>query len=1807
MKKFDNLAENGTEKAFRRGYTVPEGGVNVAWAKAPSMSPKNNTIIVDTSRISGENANISTKSQKLAYSNGLGILEDEDGNQVWDEEYPIISDMFSPQQTATYGDEFVDDDVLPYVHVSRYFHVDFVGISIGGLIEHNSGEIRVMDKNGSDYVYPDGRKKYKTFITPILDAGYSAGSREAPYRVYVFLDMNPLADELYLTYNKVELTKTGALRNQSIDHKETINPRPYYEYVPEESDVLDHTMGLQKIYSSKPVNLKEKALNLPQNNYQGWRLHVPRKAIPDPRIFQLFRWRLACEFVKPTSSTNTPATGDFGTTAFVKAGVIVPSKGTHQSTRANYLFYQLNQSDYNFTNIKFINPIKNPDISYDAEAQKQASYWHVDIETVTLEEISKFDILIWAPSSTDVTLTQYLPKIEHFTENAGGTLIFETSGFTNVTAGLSGFTFSPRLPNPVAPASTDNVTASTQRLYDATADDPNDDFSSYGMWKTWPPNVSDILTNYQDTGSILSDAGPIGGWNLTDAEKVDITAYNEIPNMRMQYIASYPSPYRPVTEASRVSDSLYKPTMVHRKFASGGNMFISTAGLFEDHLFEPSGDMIMRTMNIASFNELNNTWRMMFDAITSSFVAAAELKLRFNTFMLSTVFRPSPEPADDTTGLITATDADRQSLTIYTDWFSSWVIKAGDGILTDAEINEFNFVLQTVGPTGLEPVWQRILDPKTVGQLINQKLQEMDPYNNNSTIQSFAGATRRYMMMVTNPNVEVLDSTNLEDTSLVTAWTKAYSPPFVIPYYKGPYKIRDEMVAGTGVGNGRRIYPPKSFAMQAKATYLNSASLASEVTAKVKLTAEVRRLLQVDDPLATRQVWIPGVSTTNTVMADTVLHWTANGLQTFSNPYQHQYPHAKPNGIDTWADTHYYSYRTNNWPYWGRFGTLSVNGGDRGQDVVGVQKVMNQCVFYGWIAGPYLKEDGFFGSVTGAKVRAFQVWKKAMYIDGIVDAETFSLIGFTLAGLNEIPGWRASVAGTLLDTWAGDAAWFIPLQRMSDDQPISAIARQSWYSNGPSIISQGFHLKFNPTDRFANTDGTFNIYQVNILPWFNNQVLDWMDLTTADSIAGYTFTAGYPGALAGKFANDMQWITVPLAERKAKGVIFRMSSSKAAGFGGTGRVIGIRDVAVYARRQFTTTGSTAGYWVEETYDPGTVRTIEKTDIVEYEATLTFRAGQKITINPMDALGPRLAAIMADEPEGTLSSQTVSSIKWKTDLVTWPNDASLASYFDVTFTEYDTQYLDRNEAHFVFNGYGLTVTPGNYIAGPAIGEGAVSYYTKTENGLVDPYPQKYGWVAKDDGIKLICNANGTPYGFPVSLPSQSATNVHFANYILDADNVDQTTYVGFYDNARKEWVTNAAGEPRITYYDYVRRGPNNMYLAAMTTYELDVTSNLPNSSATIQRPFKWAMPIYGVTTGVNSKIQLLPLNPDLSNTHIWPIPVKTGSFSQSIKIRPKSQGGLTGIMKDYQGAVVNASYGIPESLNGPWSKLYGRPYLDIEDETPLIMDDDAVQVRQYPILTVQEPTATPGLADPWMPVFTVWIRQTLASPWVEVPISDIRDYDLYRGIIYFNTNLPSNDARLVKVSYTSESRVYNLKFDGTNRLNLNPYINSKPEWTNKPLYIYMLPEYVTDANYALIASTVQTRTLRMTTDPALFSPTQAAYEPLAVLLGVVYITTAFKVEDLSILDTRRRGGGATTAYSDEELIHATPESEHYLDVTPLGATTYQKGGFVIIRLPEAVATAFTRQEIINAVERNIAVGVRYKLEKLTGGDLYQGEW
>jgi hypothetical protein len=106
--KFNLDIDNVDQKKIRKVNNMPidESSTALAWFNSKPVTPANNISITDLSNFIPENSyssdinaiNLSAKN-KLVFTNELGVLEDSDGNTVFDSDDISISDFFLNEKT----------------------------------------------------------------------------------------------------------------------------------------------------------------------------------------------------------------------------------------------------------------------------------------------------------------------------------------------------------------------------------------------------------------------------------------------------------------------------------------------------------------------------------------------------------------------------------------------------------------------------------------------------------------------------------------------------------------------------------------------------------------------------------------------------------------------------------------------------------------------------------------------------------------------------------------------------------------------------------------------------------------------------------------------------------------------------------------------------------------------------------------------------------------------------------------------------------------------------------------------------------------------------------------------------------------------------------------------------------------------------------------------------------------------------------------------------------------------------------------------------------------------------------------------------------------------------------------------------------------------------------------------------------------------------------------------------------------------------------------------------------------------------
>ena len=377
----------------------------------------------------------------------------------------------------------------------------------------------------------------------------------------------------------------------------------------------------------------------------------------------------------------------------------------------------------------------------------------------------------------------------------------------------------------------------------------------------------------------------------------------------------------------------------------------------------------------------------------------------------------------------------------------------------------------------------------------------------------------------------------------------------------------------------------------------------------------------------------------------------------------------------------------------------------------------------------------------------------------------------------------------------------------------------------------------------------------------------------------------------------------------------------------------------------------------------------------------------------------------------------------------------------------------------------------------------------------------------------------------------------------------------------------------------------------------------------------AYPIYNVSMKSQNKIQVLEIPADLDKKEPWPIYVSSGSFTKNVRlsmVRPK------GWMAKYNNQTLTAKYDT-SNLNGiSSSKVFGKGYYDVIDETPIVNNTRSITLRRKGVVTVHESSYDlVRFASSFRQILKVYTREDINSAWEQVPYSYIKDINSKTGIVEFLSPIISSNPMLTKVDYT-------IKLIGTGVLQsqgveipTNPFLNKESVKVNKPLYIYLKPKLVykdsrtsSDGDYSiqvvekvLVEEYYEDSVVNFTYNNNIFNSNDISeYDPFALLIGIVYVINTFDDNNFNFKDLRIKGGGITANAFTNDVIDSINESSSYWDVYPALGEAYPKAGYVIIKIPSLVRKNFINpDEVYDIVKRNITAGVVFELQDMEGND------
>lgn len=414
MKAFENKTNTGTEPAVKKGSSLPEDAVNIGYFSSQEITPEKHLLVTDLSSSIPENnsASFASEVDTIMYADEFGVLRyaktNSEAGQIAGS--PIVNSphvslsnklMNFTQNEINYNFtgrelEFESQFFVHSYYVSNHFVLLSSNVSEYSGIERSSElrnpsqyNIKVVDQSGRE----DESVKYKVLLEKYSNssrvptmAGTDYESLDL-YRVIVLLEKAD-PENLYLVYDKYEKDEDNVPYNPFFGYKEKINAVSYFNYVAEESEVIDPSSEQKRVYSTQLFSYKENELLKTRISNDGWKVYTPKKAIQDPRTFQSFNWRLIAKINYDFSQTRNIYSND--ERPVINVGVLY--SGSTSEARNAYVFNNMQESVFNIQNYIFRNPNAQPGLN-----ESEKNYWLVDIDNLT-NSYNGYDLLVWTPT-----------------------------------------------------------------------------------------------------------------------------------------------------------------------------------------------------------------------------------------------------------------------------------------------------------------------------------------------------------------------------------------------------------------------------------------------------------------------------------------------------------------------------------------------------------------------------------------------------------------------------------------------------------------------------------------------------------------------------------------------------------------------------------------------------------------------------------------------------------------------------------------------------------------------------------------------------------------------------------------------------------------------------------------------------------------------------------------------------------------------------------------------------------------------------------------------------------------------------------------------------------------------------------------------------------------------------------------------------------------------------------------------------------------------------------------------------------------
>lgn len=1801
MQLFENETISGAEKAIKIGTRVVSGDVNLAWFTSEEIKPSNSISIVDSSSAIAENfiTDVSSNEPHMAYADELGFLRTVDGKYNLPTNNLTISNLFLSKPTFTERVSIANIDAKDYVHymyVSRFFLPSQAGLNIISrrqFVEYDklkSLAIKVIDSSNKEYIDPSNNKrKYRILLEP-FKTDSNINNTELPYRIIVLLDHDQPSG-LKLVYDKVECDEDGNMFNLETQYTESINAVQYFEEVPEESFVIDENYYDKEHFSIKKSEQKYSDVFSTNINHSGYQVIAPTKAINDYRVFEVFNWRLIARssvninFDQINYGQELDAAGNV-IQRTVKVGVLYSSAmGQIQNSVINpYIFLRLQNSPFNLSKYSFINPLQQNTIN-----TNEANYWKVDIDNI--DDLSQFDILAWSPTFS--ITANHKSKLDSFIR-ANGTLILDMSS-TSADATI----INPQLavdynliPSAYIDMIEDSVVVDYRKNGGWTLVDQIFEKPYYGIYganyisrtntyKTYPYFKSSATEKtFLKCGQSSSTAKPIG------------------------IVIDYPSVGDAVTKGNIMSCTFPLMAYCNSIYSSASPEQVSNSN-YADISAEPASTTIYSGIQEGPFKLLYNTISY---ALYSKALASRSIDLRSSLY------------------------------NYVSPWKSSWAMNSS--ALLDDEKSEY-FTKVSINTS--TDIYTRDLtsNDSSLFDYYKKSLAALLPDAQRDILSNISYENTDFYLEITNPDIKVVNATVVDEddfsvnenipssytlhkvsfpNSKAFAYTDKWSPKLEPPDKIGTYAIVDRALASSStreLSNNLNVLASfKSYPFNLQSSYNYAVAKDKPLILNANIKSNLTLTQNVSLSYTVRTIVKPYIPSTPDTQV-TVIPSCVNFKSSIDDLNQ--------------LRTTNISADSNIFPYTGDIDIhlqtkIWTNGAPYHEYVKYIQYTLAIDKHY---SGPI---DGKYGSSTETAVRSFQKKYKQRWEDGKVDSETkwyLALYWLALKAFNP----------TLFNDTKAFAS--PDIRKYIEAAENTALAKDIGKKTFRKITFSGITGPSQGADViwFEMPASIQDVNKIIIEPDDNAIWRQWKidsygySASATTNIFATTLKTDNKSAASGNIEINFGPSGVPA--NTIKYFWIRIVGGPLAYYG-LAEGFGIKSIKAQG---ITTQSGTPGQEEEVDEDVETVTVPVTLNVVSTETASNISSANNYIKTYQTNNIPRSTSYVSSiswvNPENrTTITKTFTANQYKlndTNVYTFDNlninfsDAPSSITRNSTTVESVTSQgatVDTSSLTLIQSGNTITIeTSSVYYSGSQvfnITNSLNSYRLKRLNGSI--LPDSRNAINVNDGILLMCKADGSPYG----LVSSSEINTQLSGitsitdeeidlrygffYLKNLVAEDNGFIYGFYDLNEKEFIGKT-----ISYIDYINRGISNIYVGICA---IDADGNTQNKNEYIgpsvditfrpvNIPLKSIVPIYSIKYNNNSSIKVGSIDGNINRFECWELPVTTGSFWKEISIPSSRQ--WSDWKANYSGQTIAAYYSTQVNLPVIWSDIYGYGHYDILDEQPVLLTEKKIQVRRNPILSWNYPTdyfnSKFGIVKS---VIQIYIRDSINSDWVEVPYSSIRDINCDTGVVEFKNRIVPSDNRLIKVSYTTKNKNILLKQVNGDPIPINPVLNKDVIQFNRPLYIYIYPAKMYKKNNSQTTELSQVTDHRyyfpvnFTYDSSLFNISSINYDPFALPIAVIYVYNNPYKSQPTLVDLRLRGGGVQNDIDIFKLKQINSDVISFWDVYPPEGTAYNKGGYVIIQIPEEVKDNFVdKKEIHEIISNNLTAGVVYELQDMNG--------